>query len=280
MTEERFEITVESTMIGPLFARAYYGRLYPDILDVPEADILISKIKDIHADSKKEFMALEEVIDEFLGLTLLIRARIFDDAVRKFIATNPKSTVVNLGCGLETSFYRVDNGEIKWYDLDLPDAIDYRLGLIPEGERNRCIAKSVFDRSWFNEIEHIVEYGIIFIVGGLFVYFDEKDVANLLNDMANYFAGGELMFDASSKIGNAIVNRRLDDVGTEGVRFKLAIGNPRKQLSTWSTRIEVIESFPMFSRLPRNPKWRRKTRYLMKISDLISAAKVIHLRFG
>ena len=34
---------MESTMIGPLWARAKYGALYPDILKDPEAEILIRK---------------------------------------------------------------------------------------------------------------------------------------------------------------------------------------------------------------------------------------------
>lgn len=34
----------------------------------------------------------------------------------------------NLGCGLDTTFERVDNGLLQWYDLDLPDAVELRKG--------------------------------------------------------------------------------------------------------------------------------------------------------
>jgi len=35
----------------------------------------------------------------------------------------------------------------------------------------------------------------------------------------------------------------------------------------------------MFSRLPHNPKWKRKTRFTMKLSDWLGIIKVIEVKF-
>ena len=40
-----------------------------------------------------------------------------DEAMREYLARKPDASVVNLGCGLDTTFSRVDNGRILWYDL-------------------------------------------------------------------------------------------------------------------------------------------------------------------
>ena len=55
---------------------------------------------------------------------LTIRAKQFDDTAKSYIAEHPRASVINIAAGLDTTFYRVDNGPIHWYDLDLPTVID------------------------------------------------------------------------------------------------------------------------------------------------------------
>ncbi len=57
---------------------------------------------------------------------VIARTIVFDELVRDFIDKNPDCTVVNIACGLDTRFYRMDNGRITWYNLDLPEQIKVR----------------------------------------------------------------------------------------------------------------------------------------------------------
>ena len=50
---------------------------------------------------------------------VIARTLVFDELVKEFIGRNPTATIVNIACGLDTRFYRVDNGTITWYNLDL-----------------------------------------------------------------------------------------------------------------------------------------------------------------
>jgi len=34
--------------------------------------------------------------------------------------------IVNIGCGLDSRFLRIDNGSVIFYDLDLPELIDLK----------------------------------------------------------------------------------------------------------------------------------------------------------
>jgi len=53
----------------------------------------------------------------------VVRLREFDRFARNFLDKNPTATVVYIGCGLDARFQRLDNGKVRWFDLDLPDVI-------------------------------------------------------------------------------------------------------------------------------------------------------------
>ena len=137
----------------------------------------------------------------------------------------------------------------------------------------------MFDYSWFDEVAFQTEHGIFFAAGGLFNYFNETEVAALCRAMVERFPGGELIFDAPSKIGNKILNRRFRKLGVKGITFYFSLGNPVKQISKWSDRIQVVDWFTLFARTSRNPKWRRKTQFLISVCDRFKLAKFTHVRF-
>jgi len=272
--------TIQSTMVGPLWARATFSQRYPHILEDPEAADVFDKVVKNHPEAKDDFAAMEQLVDEFLGLFLVVRARVFDDTIVEYLVSNPEASLVNLGCGLDTTFARVDNDRMLWYDLDLPDAIRYRTSIIAESPRSKCIPKSVFDLSWFEDIDFKPDRGAFFIAGGLFSYFSEDSLISLCDSMAERFPGAELIFDAGSRIGNMFVNRRFRKYGIRGVKLQFDLGDPTKQLSKWSDRIHVVEWFAHFARTPREGSWKWKTRIMTNLCDWFNLSKFAHLRFS
>jgi O-methyltransferase involved in polyketide biosynthesis len=266
-------------MIGPLWARATYSQLYPEILLDDQAVKLIEKVKNQHPEAEAEFNAMEEFIDEFYGLTFLIRASTFDDAINEFLSQYPEATIVNIGCGLDTTFSRIDNGQITWYDLDLPVAIKYRRQWLPETSRNLNISKSVFDYSWFRDVQCNHQKGVFCFAGGLFHYFSESEVAAFFQAMAEAFPTGELFFDIPSKLGVRILKCRFKSHGIEGIDIKFGLGNAWKQIPSWTKRAKVLNWFPMFSRVPRNPRWKWKTRMMMRLNDWFKVSSFVHVKF-
>jgi O-methyltransferase involved in polyketide biosynthesis len=87
-----------------------------------------------------------------IGLIALM-AKQFDDKIKAYITEHPHASVVNIGAGLDATFYRVDNELIHWYDLNLPAVIDVRKQLFPEPDRVMYIAKSLLDPSWCEDIK-------------------------------------------------------------------------------------------------------------------------------
>ena len=56
----------------------------------------------------------------------MMRARRFDEYAREFLNLHPDGLVVDIGCGLDTRFNRLDNGRLHWLGVDLPEVIALR----------------------------------------------------------------------------------------------------------------------------------------------------------
>ncbi|MBA3772754.1 MAG: class I SAM-dependent methyltransferase [Ramlibacter sp.] len=130
--------SVQETMVMCFLDRARYSPMFPTILDDAKAVSILEKFGErLSARSFRD--------GEMPALSILLRSRYFDDAVRAFVQVHPRATVINLAAGLETNFFRVDNGELRWWDVDLPDAIDFRRQYIQESCRNRFVKADLLD---------------------------------------------------------------------------------------------------------------------------------------
>jgi len=263
--------SVQATMLIPLWGRATASEKNPDILYDKEAIEII-------ASCEVDFTEIAKTFGEYGGISYIVRARKIDDTVRAFIQKHPRATIVNIGAGLDTTFSRVDNGTINWYNLDLPDAIAFRQTLITDTPRNNCIAKSFFDVSWFDDVIFNKEDGILFISAGVFYYFQESQLKEMLRAMATCFPGGELFFDAESKFAVNISNRTVEKTGNKGAKMYFYVNNP-KVLQSWSPNIKVVSSESYFKGIPVSKQWESGTRLMVRLVDLIKMLKFVHLRF-
>lgn len=126
----------------------------------------------------------------------LARIRVMDREAKKFIEEHPNCTVVSVGCGLDTRFERIDNGKIKWYNLDFPEVIEARKNLLQPNDRVVDIPKSALDSRWTTEIAKSEE-PILIISEGVLMYFSEEEVKQFLEILTDSFEEFEAQFDFS-----------------------------------------------------------------------------------
>ncbi len=215
-----------------------------------------------------------------LQINSAVRAYQFDLILRKMIQQYPDATIVNIGAGLDTTFQRVDNGGIFWYDLDLEDTIQLRKQLIPEGERNKCIAKSMFDRSWFHDIT-VKGSKVFFIAAGVFAYFKEEEIKALLLDMQQEFPDSEILFEIYAKMLVWMADflaKRNKRPGAFTQRIQRGV-NSVKAISKWSEKISIVEVRPFYAGIDLEQHWDRKYLLPVKMLRLLHAIKLIHLKF-
>ena len=177
---------VPETLLWTLWHRAIESRRDDAVLDDPKALELVDEIDYPFAERFGEI----GLIAQWQAL----RAKRFDIEIRRFLAAHPDGTVVALGEGLETQFWRVDNGRVRWLTVDVPETIEVRERLLSHGERQTVLAQSAFDETWMDAVD--AANGVLITAQGLLMYFEYADVERLVAAMRRRFPGGTLIFDA------------------------------------------------------------------------------------
>jgi O-methyltransferase involved in polyketide biosynthesis len=134
-------IGVSQTSLLALYGRAKISNECGLLFNDAKAVELVGRID-------YDFSFFDLIAVDYVLFSAVARAMQLDNKVKNYIKDHPHASVVNLGAGFDITFYRVDNGKIRWYDLDLPEVIEARKQLIPETDRTTCIAKSFLDLSW------------------------------------------------------------------------------------------------------------------------------------
>jgi len=188
---------ISETLLVPLWARA---------VETKRPDHIIKDDKAVEMMEHIEYDFSKFDIKEMPQISIVIRTELLDKATQAFIDRNPDAIIINLGCGLDTRFSRLDNGRIQWYDIDLSEPIRIRKYFFEETDRYRMIAKSVFDYSWIDEI--IANNPVLIIAEGLLMYFKKNEVEEFINKMGEKFTKSEMLFDV---ITSVVVEKRKED---------------------------------------------------------------------
>lgn len=132
---------VPETALWTLYHRATEAARPDTVLPDPRAVQLLAEV---------DFPFRERLgaVSRWVAQAIALRALGFDRAVREFLATHPDGTVIALGEGLETQFWRVDNGRVRWVTVDLTDPLALRERVLPHGARQRLVACDVRDSQW------------------------------------------------------------------------------------------------------------------------------------
>jgi O-methyltransferase involved in polyketide biosynthesis len=264
--------TVQSTMLLAIYGRAKASRLFPDILRDDEAIRIVG-------DMDYDFTQIDKSYGtEYASLCCLLRAKRMDERCLAYIGKHPKAVVVNLGSGLDTTFGRVDNGSIRWYNVDLPDSMAFRRRFISASGRCIDIAKSMFDYTWLEEVES-ADGSVFILAGGLFYYFEEARLRELFGKIAEHFPAGELFFDAQSKTAVKISNRMVRKTGNKGSEMYFYVNDAQK-LRDWSPRIRKVEGVPFFGNMWKEKRFELSSRVLMWGLEKLKMGQLISLTWG
>lgn len=227
--------TVQETLIIPLFGRKICAEHYPALFEDKEAQRICDML-DYDFDSKKKKM--ESAVGLFGALEVAQRHFDLMWEVRGYLKAHPKAAVVNLGCGLDDTFRKVDNGSCFGYNIDMPDVIAVRDELLPAGEREKNIARDLNDFTWMEQIEK--SDGAVFYAAGVFYYFKTEDVKKLIAEMARRFPGGVLVFDACNKRGAKMMTKTwLKEAGIKDVNALFSLEDA-SVIRSWSESIDTV----------------------------------------
>jgi len=217
---------VAETLMITLYARAVETQCPDPILSDRHALALTQQLD-------YDFSKYEKGWASQLGC--ILRAKTLDRMVQNFLETHPSAIVVNLGAGLCTRFLRLDNGEVRWYEVDFPEVIALRHKLFNVSKRHQFIAQSILDFSWMDAIECSPYHPILILYEGVSMYLSELENRLLLYELEQRFAPLTVMFDVLSRRA-ARRTQAHDTVSKTNAEFKWGI-NQSGELETWSPNI-------------------------------------------
>jgi len=229
--------TVQETLIIPLYGRKVCSERFPQLFSDPEAERLCAMLDYDFAEKGKK---MESAAGLFGALEVAQRQYDIGCEVKAYLQAHPKAAVVNLGCGLDDTFHKCDNGICKGYNIDMPDVIAVRNELIPAGDREKNLGFDLNDDAWMAEID--ASEGAVFYATGVFYYFKTEDVKALFQKMGKHFPGAVLAFDACNRRGAKLMTKTwLKEAGIANVDAYFSLEDAA-ELKAWSDDFSSVTS--------------------------------------
>ena len=261
---------VEDTLFVPMLGRIYASEHCPQILYDKKALELKNKLPSDLIEQNKQ--------NQYTLLASASRSANMDRFIQSFLERRPNGVIVQLGCGLETTYYRCDNRRTHWYAVDLPHVIDYRRELLPELERETYLAGDAFSEDWIRQVRtEFPDAPILVTAGGLFHYFEENKVISLLR-MIGQSGNMEVVFDTVNKKGMAMMQKKyMKQVGHADAQMFFYVDAAKELAAKIRGNVKVIAEEPYYRHIPRNGL-NLSTRLSMAVSDRLCMVKMIQLK--
>ncbi len=227
--------SVQETLVIPLFGRLVCSERFPDLFFDPEAQRICASLDYDFAGRRKK---MESPFGLFGALEAAQRQYDLCCEVRAYLEDHPRAAVVDLGCGLDDTFRKCDNGLCRGYNIDLPDVIGVRDDLLLAGEREQDLACDLRDFRWMDALD--VSGGAVFVAAGVFYYFMTEDVKKLFTAMAARFPGAVLAFDSCNARGARMMQKTwLKEAGITDVGAFFSLED-EAELRGWSSRFASV----------------------------------------
>ncbi len=261
---------ISATYLAPLYWKAIESQRPDAMIKDEKAVALVTQLS-------IDFSRVKRIpMNELLKAMRIIFTREMDRYARDFIRRHPAGVVVHIGCGLDSRFERVDNGQVEWYDLDLPDVIALRRKFIgDERERYRLLACSVLEDAWLEVVKIHSQRPFLFLAETVFVYFSEAQVKSLVLRLRDHFSGAELVFDGWRPFEVWLGNRYLSNSLYAGLmRWGFWRG---QKIEGWGDGIRLLDEWGFFDQPePRlNPY-----RWMAPLFRLFKPMRIFRFQLG
>lgn len=258
---------VEDTLFIPLTARVNISKKFPEYFfdeKALEMENLISGRK------------IEKKSSEYSMIASVARYYNLDEMAQNFIDVNDECNIVNLGVGLETSYYRINPKNALFWEVDLPEVIELREKYLEAGENEKFIKGDLFNLEWCDELD--TNLPTLMIVSGVFQYFHEEDILNFLEGVKNRFEHAELIFDATNKFGIKYTNFYVKRTGNSSAMMYFYVEDADEFAKKAQCQLIEVRPFYTAARKILNGKVGLYTKISMKIADRQKNAMILHLK--
>jgi O-methyltransferase involved in polyketide biosynthesis len=275
---------VAATSLVTLYCHAIETRSEnPVLVDIKSVEIAAELDKTLSRSSQPLARALvSRTLDKNLVIHIAIRAKKYDSYAREFLDRFPDGVVVNIGCGLDSRFLRVDDGRVIFYDLDLPEIIALKKEFFQKSDRYHLVASSVLDYGWMAPVRrHTGPF--LFMAEGVFMYLDKDDVRSLVLEIKKAFPGSELVCEVENSFWLGPLTKKMLEyklqhqcnLGT-GAMFRSGIRDSR-EMEQWQSGIQFLDEWSYFDSDEKKLGWLKVLRH---IGWIRKTQWTVHYRLG
>jgi O-methyltransferase involved in polyketide biosynthesis len=199
---------------------------------------------------------------------IAVRTRRYDQYVKDFLKQAPHGIIVNIGCGFDTRFYRVDNGQVDFYDLDFPEVIEIKQKFLTENSRYHFIPSSVLNYEWTERLFQPRNRHVMFVAEGVFPYLHTAEVKELVLNLRAEFPGSELVCEVFNalwltKPWKRMINFKMRRELHMGKDATLNFGiRDSKEMEKWNSGIEFLDDWTYLDEPEPKIGWLRMFRHI------------------
>jgi len=190
---------VSRTAILLVICRAVESEKNKPVFNDPMAVLCLERLMSITSEEDKRWIIRHKRLYEGIqgrdAKAGIRRMKSFDATANRFIADNPNCTVINLACGFDTRFWRIENEKCNFIEIDLPEVINLKKEILKEHLGYEVIGGSVLDTSWIDQVTRNGNTDFLLIAEGLFMWFPPQEAVRLFKEMGEKFYRSQLVLD-------------------------------------------------------------------------------------
>lgn len=284
---KKIEMTgVPETMIQTLYARAMESEREGHLIYDKKAMEIVKEMDYDFTKAKEDAMMRNGVV---------ARTIVLDELVQNYVTAHPNAVVINIACGLDTRFYRVDNGKLRWFNLDLPVTIEVRKKFLEETGRVSVLPHSAMDEAWAEEVHKTLseeekadkkdkENGkaneketrpTLVIMEGLTMYLSLEEVRKIFEIIRNHFTDATVLVETMSPF--VVKHIKEKSIEASKAKFTWGIKNGRtlaKELPGFEAvkDVSLVEGmkklYPIYGIIGKIPAVRNISNQIIELKEV------------
>lgn len=239
---------VSKTAIASLRCHALESRKKNPILSDPMAEYCLEILFSQASEDERELLFKRKLSKPLIN-HMVIRARKYDSIANDFISKHSSATVVNLGCGFDTRYWRINHDRCRYIELDLPEIIEIKRKILEGKAGYEMIACSVLDHSWIERVTSRENRHFLLLAEGLLMYLPRSGVIALFKAIAGKFERSLMVLEVVTEkytrgIWKKIVVMKIKkELGYDaGSSYNFGIKHAR-ELESYGRGIKVVDEW-------------------------------------
>lgn len=185
---------VSRTAIVTLRSHVLESQKNKPLINDPMAKYCLDKLFSFATEEEK-ILLFNRKLPSDLTSHIAMRARKYDSIVNDYISKNPSSPVVNLGCGFDTRYWRIDHKKCTYIELDLPELVEIKKDILKDHLSYELIGCSALDSLWIDRVTSKGNRNFLLIAEGLFMYLPKADVIHLFKTFSERFYHSRIVLE-------------------------------------------------------------------------------------